>query len=117
MSDIGDELLEALKGGDNDSELLKVLGELLDLDKNLFSKTDLSNKEIKKIALALTWSEIIKKYSKRAENIITYFIIVYCKLKVSKNRMGRKEIISAIKSKLSEKEDEKLSKMLKLLGG
>lgn len=77
----------------------RVIKELLDTSKNLESKTDLTPEQIVEICKL---KHIAKKY-KLGE--LSEFIKDFMLLSVSKNRLGRKEFIEALKAERENREN------------
>jgi len=99
---------DLLKGVEQKSEFDKVVKELTS-DENLLLKTELSKREINKLALLLT---ISKKYK---FDFLEDLIILIMKMRVSIGRKGRKEIVEIAKGIIpdlmkAEEEDKDVSK-------
>ncbi|MEM3282112.1 MAG: hypothetical protein QW591_03305 [Candidatus Micrarchaeaceae archaeon] len=61
------------------------------------TKTDLPKGKILNLALAHTYSSIIKKYSKEGSDLIEELLEKYYKLRVSNERKGRREAFDTLK--------------------
>jgi hypothetical protein len=73
-----------------DSEFIQLIKQLM-TDKNIDTKTELSDKEIKEIAKLLFISKFIKNKK------LTNYILSFMRLRISFLRKGRKEFIYSIK--------------------
>lgn len=81
----------------NQTEQYKILLDLMDADKNLELKTEI-NKPFS-FAVLSSYADFMDSCDfKEVANIIRNFAKNYYKLSISKKRMGRKEIIEALKS-------------------
>ncbi len=77
----------------------RVIKELLDTKNNMESKTDLNDANIIEV---LKLSHIAKKYKlKEIDDLIKLFM----KLRISRNRLGRREFIDAIRANRENREN------------
>lgn len=76
----------------------RVIKELLDTSKNMETKSDLTDDNIIEV---LKLKHIAKKYKL---NELNELINLFMKLRVSRNRLGRKEFIQAIQANRENKE-------------
>jgi len=110
-----EELAKILSVSETQNEFYKSLQDLMNLEQNLEAKTDLDKKEVRKIALLKAWAKMVDNITKNqnTSQIVDTYLSQYMKLKVSKNRLGRKEIIKALMKDVQK--DERIDKLYKLL--
>jgi hypothetical protein len=111
--DIGKKL-EGLLGKGQESDIIKVLNDLQNLDKDLEAKTDLETKDITTLRKLFFWCSEMYEYSPQLANETKDFGILYMKLRISHKRKSRTEIIKAIASQLTDMgKDKFIDKLLR----
>lgn len=84
------------------SDNVKVLLSLIESDKNLKLKTDLSSKDIQRLRLQLLWAELVKPIDPFCSRIAIIDAINFMELRISLKRESRKEMIKGISTEISD---------------
>ena len=105
---------EGLDLGNENDTTFKIVSEMISdtkvTRKGIETRTELNDTELKCIVILSTVGKKMK--IKELNNIVELF----CRLKISRNRQGRKELIEAIKSSLENSKNDLKNDIVKQLG-
>lgn len=111
MSDTVDQIKDMLNNGTDGVSVEKIMDKFIVKDKNLILKTDIED-AIKFTALMVIQKDLENKGLKKSAKTLGQFIDRYIEVRVSNNRLSRKEILDAISAIKREQNNSMLGKLL-----